>query len=161
MSTWLHSFLEIPRSLHFLVYSKSDPYFLPLGPILTSSYPIIVFACLHAFFCIMVSLSDQRRKIFSLRTHVIMLYNLFILMLLLLMHKRSFPWFSFNSEFWFSQLCQYFHCIYEVDLWMSSPTPTFNKFFPYCYFENGLEGLVDEGSFQLVGYRKLPWWLSR
>lgn len=50
MSTGLHSFLEIPRSLHFLAYSKSDPYFLPFGPILTSSYLIMVFACLHAFF---------------------------------------------------------------------------------------------------------------
>jgi hypothetical protein len=36
------------------------------------------------------------------------------------------------------------------------PTPTFKKSFPYGYLENGLEGLVDEGSFQLVGYRKLP-----
>ena len=65
------------------------------------------------FFCIMVSLSDQRRKIFSsLRTHVIMMYNLFILMLLPLMHKRSFPWFSFNSELIFTTLP-----VFSLHLW--------------------------------------------
>ena len=65
------------------------------------------------FFCIMVSLSDQRRKIFSsLRTQVIMMYNLFILMLLPLMHKRSFPWFSFNSELIFTTLP-----VFSLHLW--------------------------------------------